>query len=171
MGDLFFEKHSDADISRVIETIVFSGHIGLLLTKRTERMVAYFLKQSPLTVRQWQSNLLLGFSAGHQEWFDRRLTDMLALAEAGWFIFVSIAPMYEPVILRPEFVALGKRTWVIVGGEMAPKARCHPMDVNSALAILAQCRAAGIPFFMRGMHTGAAYIPLKLQIHEFPDVA
>jgi protein gp37 len=171
MGDLFFEKHSDADITRVIETVVFSGHIGLVLTKRPGRMTKYFLKQSRLTVRQWQPNLLLGFSAGDQEWFDRRLPDLLALAEAGWFVFVSIAPMYEPVILPPEFRALGKRTWVIVGGEMAPKARCHPMDANWALAILAQCKEAGIPFFMRGMHTGAAYIPLKLQIHEFPDVA
>src|SRR5262249_18534907 len=135
MGDLFFEKHSAADITRVIETVVFSGHIGLLLTKRPARLASFFLKQSPLTIRQWQPNLLLGFSAGDQEWFDRRSPDMLALAQAGWFIFVSIAPMYEPVKLTPEFLALGKRTWVIVGGEMAPKARCRPMDPNWALAI------------------------------------
>ena len=109
MGDLFFEKHSDADITRVIETVVLSGHIGLLLTKRPTRMAKYFLRQSPLTVRQWQPNLWLGFSAGDQEWFDRRLPDLLALAEAGWFVFVSISPMYQPVILPPEFLALGKR--------------------------------------------------------------
>jgi hypothetical protein len=112
---------------------------------------------------------LLGFSAGHQKWFDQRLPVMLALAEAGYFIFVSIAPMYEPVVLPPEFLALGKRTWVIVGGEQAPKKRVHPMQPEWALAILAQCRASGIPFFMRGMHTGA-YVPLKLHLQEFPSV-
>jgi protein gp37 len=169
MSDLFFEKHSDADIKRVIETVVLSGHIGLLLTKRPARMAAFLLKQSPLTVRQWQPNLLLGFSAGTQEYFNQRLPDMLQLAARGWFIFVSIAPMYEPVILPPEFLALGKRTWVIVGGEQAPKARCHPMDPDWALANLAQCKAAGIPFFFRGMH-GSAYTPMKLQIRQFPAV-
>jgi protein gp37 len=171
MSDLFFEKHAEADITRIIETVVFSGHIGLLLTKRPGRMAAFLLKQSLLTVRQWQPNLLVGFSAGQQEWFDRRLPDLLALAEAGWFTFVSIAPMYEPVILPPEFLALGKRTWVIVGGEQAPKSRCHPMDPEWAIAILEQCEDVGIPFFFRGMHTGALYTPLKLHIRQFPDVA
>jgi len=142
MGDLFFEKHLEVHVDRVVQTIVFSGYIGLLLTKRPARMAAFFLKQSPLTVRQWQPNLLLGFSAENQECFDRRWVDARALAEAGYFVFVSIAPMLGPVILPDNFLALGKRTWVIVGGEMAPKARCHPMDANWARALLAQCRAA-----------------------------
>jgi protein gp37 len=169
MGELFYEKHADADIARICETIALSDHIGLLLTKRTARMATYFSKQSRLMVRQWQKKLWLGCSAEDQECFDLRWPDIRALAEAGWFVWVSIAPMLEPMTLPPDFVALGKRTWVIVGGEQAPKARFRPMDPEWALAILAQCRAAGIPFFMRGMHTGA-YTPLKLQIRQFPSV-
>jgi hypothetical protein len=64
-------------------------------------MTAYFAAQSPRTVRLWQPKLWLGFSAENQEWFDRRWADMHRLAEAGWFVFLSIAPMLEPVTL-PE---------------------------------------------------------------------
>ena len=157
MGELFYERHADAHIDLVCETIALSDHIGLLLTKRTPRMATYFSNKSPLTVRQWQKKLWLGCSAEDEECFDLRWPDMRALADAGWFVWVSIAPMLEPVTLPPDFLALEKGTWVIVGGEQAPKARCRRIDPEWARAILAQCKAAGIPFFMRGMHTGALY--------------
>lgn len=170
MGELFFEKHADAHINQVCDTIALSDHIGLLLTKRTGQMTAYFSKQSRLTVRQWQKKLWLGFSAERQQEFDQRWPDIRELAAKGWFVWVSIAPMLGPVTLPPDFLALGKRTWVIVGGHIASKARTHAMDPEWALAILEQCKGRGVPFFMRGMHTGA-YTPLNLQIREFPSVA
>jgi protein gp37 len=169
MGELFYEKHSATDITRVCETVALSSHIGLLLTKRTARMSNHLTKQSRLTVRQWQKKLWCGFSAEDQECFDQRWADVRLLAQAGWFVFVSIAPMLGAVTLPADFLALGKRTWVIVGGEQGKKTRARPMDPAWARAIYAQCKAAGIPFFMRGMHTGAD-IPLDLGIRKFPKV-
>lgn len=74
MGELFYEKHAVAHISLVCETIALSDHIGLLLTKRTGRMAEFLLKQSPLTVRQWQKKLWLGFSAERQQEVDNPRT-------------------------------------------------------------------------------------------------
>ena len=41
----------------------------------------------------------------------------------------------------------GKLDWVIVGGESGPGAR--PMDLAWARSIVAQCKAAGVPVFMK----------------------
>ena len=169
MSDLFHERRPKAHIDRVCETIALSDHIGLLLTKRTRRMAEYFAAQSPRTVRQWQKKLWLGFSAENQECFDERLPDMLALAEAGWFVFVSIAPLIVPVTLPPALLALGKQTWAIVAGEQGKHADIREMNPAWALAIKNQCAVAGIPFFLKQMAKGA-YIPMKLQIRQFPSV-
>jgi protein gp37 len=92
---------------------------------------------------------------------------MRPLADAGWRLFVSVAPMIAPVTLLDDFLALGKRTWVIVAGEQGPHDRCRDMEPHWARAIRDQCKAAGIPFFMEQMAKGAA-IPLDLQIRQFP---
>jgi protein gp37 len=175
-GDLFMASRSTKVIDRVVETIVLSNQIGLFLSKYTGRqyrgqMAEYFLKQSPLTVESWQRNVWLGFSAENQKCLDQRWSDMRPLAEAGWFMFVSLAPLLGPVTLPDDFLALGKRTWVIVNGEdeQVPKALCRDMDPMWARAIRDQCEAAGIPFFLRGMGRGAPR-PDDLRIRQFPTV-
>ncbi len=56
--------------------------------------------------------------------------------------------------------------WVIVGGESGPHARyMHP---DWARSIRDQCKAAGVPFFMKQM-TGKAPIPDDLMVRQFPD--
>jgi protein gp37 len=127
MADLFY-KRPDKIITRVCATIALSAHIGELLTKRTPRMAHYFAALDPRTVALWQPKLLLGFSAENQEWFDRRWADMRPLAELGWFIFVSLAPMIGPVRLPPDLLALGRRAWVIVAGEQGRHRDCRDMD-------------------------------------------
>jgi protein gp37 len=169
MSDLFHEGRPDEIIDRVCATLAISDHIGLLLTKRTERLAEYFTKQQPRTVRLWRQRLWLGFSAERQREFDQRWLDMRALADAGWFVFVSIAPMLGQVTLPPDFVALGPRTWVIVAGEQGPHARCRSMDPQWARHVRDQCIKAGIPFFMKQMAKGAP-IPPDLQIRKFPSV-
>jgi protein gp37 len=177
-GDLFIGRRSPKVISRVVETIALSNHIGLFLSKYTGpqyrgQMAEFFLKQSPLTVEFWQRNVWLGFSAGRQKHFDIRWEHMRPLAEAGWFVYVSLAPLLEPVILPPDFLALGKRTWVIVNGEGegAPKELCRPMDSMWVRAIRDPCAEAGIPFFLRGM---ARYEPrptdFRAGTRQFPSV-
>jgi len=168
-GDLFVTGREKEDIDRVCTTIVRSKHIGLLCTKYTKEMVAYLSALAPRSVRRWQEKLWLIFSAENQACFNQRWPDMRALAEAGWFVGVSISPMLGPVTLPPD--ALGLLRWVIVNGEceqITPE-RCRPMEADWARAILDQCRAARIPFFMRAMHSGA-YVPLDLQKREFPSV-
>jgi len=169
MSDLFVEGRPPKDIDRVVETIALSKHIGLFLSKYTGRMAKYFLNQSPLTVECWQQNIWLGFSAENQKCCDRRWEDMRRLAEAGWFVYASLAPLLGPLTLAPDFLALGK--WVIVNGEgeQANRDRCRPMDPMWACALRDQCAEAGIPFFMRGMAKGAPR-PTDLRMREFPSV-
>jgi protein gp37 len=165
-GDLFVAGRPTKDIDRVCATIAQSDHIGLLVSKYTPEMAAYFSSLDPRTVRRWKPKMRLCFSAERQREFDQRWADIRPLAESGWFVFTSLAPLIVPVTLPQDFLELGR--WVIVNGEEAPRDRCRPMDANWARAIRDQCTVAGIPFFMRGMHTGA-YIPPDLRIHQFPS--
>ena len=74
-------------------------------------MVAYIDAQLNLTQELWKPRFLLDFSAEDQANFDRRWPVMRGLAEQGWMIFVSIAPMIGPVTLPADFLRLGK--WAI----------------------------------------------------------
>jgi protein gp37 len=168
MGDLFYEDRPTQIIDRVCATIALSEHIGLLVTKRTRRAADYASALNSGTLRRWQPKLWLGFSAEDQEWFARRWADMRRLADAGWFVFVSIAPMIGPVTLPSDFLALGKCTWVIVAGEQGPHKACRDMDPDWARALRDQCRASGIPFFMKQMARKEP-IPPGLLIRQFPS--
>jgi protein gp37 len=169
MADLFIEGRSNKIITRVCATIALSDHIGLLVTKRTARMADYFATLDARTVHRWRPKLWLGFSAERQLEFDRRWADIRPLANAGWFIFVSVAPMVEPVTLPSDFLALGPRVWVIVAGEQGPHDRCREMDPRWARSVRDQCARARIPFFMKQMAKGAP-IPPDLQVRLFPCV-
>ncbi len=59
--------------------------------------------------------------------------------------------------------------WVIIGGESGPKAR--PMEDAWARDILAQCKAAGVPAFMKqmgGTRKPFRPIPEDMKVREFP---
>jgi protein gp37 len=166
-GDLFVESRPKEDIDQVCRTIAASKHIGLLCTKYTRQMADYLATLDAKTLRLWRQKFWLGFSAEDQEWFNRRWPDIRPFAEAGWRTFASISPMLGPVKLPPDFLAVGK--WAIVNGEceqITPEL-CRPMEADWARAIRNQCRAAGIRFFMRAMHSGAS-VPPDLFIREFP---
>jgi protein gp37 len=170
MSDLFHENRQLEIISRVCATIALSEHIGLLLTKRAARMADYFATRDPLTVRRWRPKLWLGFSAERQHEFDQRWTNMRPIADAGWRVFVSIAPMIGPVTLPPDFLSLSDRAWVIVAGEQGPRRLCRDMQPNWARAIRDQCAASGIAFFMKQMARKEP-IPPDLLIRNFPSPA
>ena len=135
-GDLFVAGRPEADINRVCATLAASKHIGLLCSKYTQEMVAFFTAlPDPRTVHRWQPKLWLGVSAENQECFDERWADVRPLAEAGWFVYVALSPLLEAVTLPPDFLALGK--WVVVHGECnrwKPEL-ARPMDANWARAI------------------------------------
>lgn len=93
-------------------------------------------------------NIWLGFTAENQEWFNHRWPFMRNLAHGlGFTIFVSIEPMLGPVRLPDDFLALGDRAQVIVGGESGPDAR--QMNVEWVRSIIEQCRAASVPCFVK----------------------
>jgi protein gp37 len=171
-GDLFYDVRPEKDIDRVCMTLVASKHLGLLCSKYTRQMADYFALIDPRSVRRWQSSLLLGFSAENQKWFNRRWADIRPFAETGWFVYVALSPLLEPVTLPPDFLALGQRTWVVVYGECnrwEPE-RCRPVDANWVRVIRDQCKTAGIPFFLRGMHARAYIPPDLVNIRQFPKL-
>jgi protein gp37 len=172
LGDLFYTKRLKEHIeyiNRACATIAASPHIGLLLTKYTPEMAAYFASLDPRTVRRWLPQLWLGFSAENQHWFDRRWADMRPLAESGWFVFSSIAPMIDPVTLPDDFLALAK--WVIVNGEQEKLERRRPMKTAWVRAIRDQCAAAHVPLFIKGPNTGGYLAPDLQKIRQFPTVS
>lgn len=168
MGDLFYEDRPTQIITQICATIGLSEHIGLLTTKRTRRAAEFFTALDAPTVVRWQPRLWLGFSAERQREFDERWQDMRVLADTGWIIFVSIAPIMEPVTLPPDFLALGDRGWVIVAGEQGPREDCREMQPDWARAIRDQCAASNIPFFMKQMAKKEP-IPPDLLIRQFPS--
>jgi protein gp37 len=164
MCDLFHENRPTQIIDRVVTTIAWSSHIGQLLTKRAERMAKYF--RSPDSLRLLQAHLWLGFSAERQKEFDERWPHMRDLANNGWTVFASVAPMLGPLTLPQDFLALGKRTWIVCSGEQGSGARF--MKPEWARALRDQCLESGVAFFMRAM-TGKAPIPRDLFIRQFPE--
>lgn len=57
--------------------------------------------------------------------------------------FLSMEPLFEDVRLPTDFLALGKRAWVITGGESGPKAR--PSETAWFRSLRDQCVVAGVP--------------------------
>ena len=108
MSDVFFRQPTWV-INKVVGTIAASLHIGLLLTRRPGRMRAYFTApRTPLTLRRQQECLWLGFSAGFQQAFDARWPHLRTLAERGWLVFVSIAPLRERSAAAAGFAGPGR---------------------------------------------------------------
>jgi protein gp37 len=165
VSDLFVTGRPQRVIDQVIGTLIYSEHIGLVLSKYTKAMAAYFEVPQHEKLRQReQQRLWLGFSAEDQYWFDKRWEHMRPLAASGFVVFVSVAPMIGPVRLPSDFLDYGERVWVICSGEQLGE---RPMDPQWARSLLAQCRQAGVPFFMLQMG-GRKEIPLDLSVWEFP---
>lgn len=173
MSDLFYERHSTEIIDRILSTIALSSHIGLVLTRRVHRMCEYFLaverSRSPEALRRWQSHLWLGFSAEDQKWFDLRWPPIRRLADRGWTVFCSLAPMLGPVKLPSDFLSLGDRAWCICSGEQRAGRPPRYMDPNWPRAVCDQCAEANVPFFMKQM-SGKKAIPPDLHVWELPPV-
>jgi protein gp37 len=170
MADLFYEPRPGEIIDLVCSTLALSDHIGLLPTRRAQRMMEYFLGKDPATVRRWQPKLWCGFSAANQELFDAYWPFMRSLADAGWFVFVSISPMLGPVRLPEDFLAFGNRVWAICSGEQRePGFTGRYADPDWFRAIRDQCKEAGVSYFTKQM-ADRQPIPLDLFIREFPLV-
>ena len=106
-------------------------------------------------------NVWLGVSVEDQQRADERIPLLLETPAA--VRFISAEPLLGPVDLtcqwdHPAMTAIEKLDWVIVGGESGPGAR--PFDLAWARSIVEQCKAAGVPVFVKQL--GASAIDGKL---------
>jgi protein gp37 len=141
----------------------------LFLTKRPKRAAAILAAASPDEQRLWKPKSLIGFSAEGQPEFDQRRAAMKPLAEAGWPVCASLAPLREPITLPPDYLSLA--IWTIVYGEQGRHEDCRDCDPDWVRAVVKQCHGATqrIPVFVRQMARRET-IPLDLLLHEFPSL-
>lgn len=109
----------------------------LLLTKRPENVRGMV---PPAWLDSWPVNVLPGFTAENQEWFDRRHADV-ARSHVQWFV------SYEPALGPIDFHGFWQIRWLIVGGESGGGAR--PMMLGWVRSARDQAAAAGVPFFLK----------------------
>jgi len=168
MSDLTHENRPRVVIDRAIAGIVYSRHIGQLLTKRPDVLAGHLLELerrgcwfdfvhpllgkpnfAPETTfdKAVLPRLWCGASAERQPEFDQRWPHLRRLAERGFTVFISYEPALGPLHLPDDFLALGKRAQVIAGGvsgrwPWAP----HPDWFRH---VRDQCTAAGVAFFFK----------------------
>jgi protein gp37 len=175
MSDLFHESLSDEDIDQVFAVMALCPqHIFQVLTKRAERMYRYlagpYFPESRVHARLIAhgppellhdldpsfplKNVHLGVSVEDQKTADERIPWLLKTpAAVRW---VSYEPALGPVRFGPlmtrvsDLPNMPRRTnlkWIVVGGESGPGAR--PFDIQWSRDTIAQCRAAGVPVFVK----------------------
>jgi len=169
MFDLFHEAIPNELIARVLNVCEqASWHTFQLLTKRASRMLSFCYRNIDSRQDFPPRNVWFGVSVEDQQRADERIPLLLQTpAAVRW---LSVEPMLEAVDLRKVqhpnansanaldgiFKADGFNyctspliDWVICGGESGPGAR--PFNLAWAESLLEQCRAAGVPFFMKQM--------------------
>ncbi len=115
----------------------------LLLTKRPQNADRLWRRASckALTHVQspWLKNVWLGTTVEDQERADERIGELSNVQAR--VRFLSCEPLLGHIRLG------GAIDWVIVGSESGPKAR--PMPLDAAASIVTQCRAQGVPVFVK----------------------
>lgn len=168
MADLYHENRPRSAIERTLAGIIYTRHIGQLLTKRPELMAEHFEElhrtgrwyelEHPLydepnfaPEATWQHCVVRRFwpgtSAERQREFDLRWRHLRRIADLGFTIFISYEPALGPLHLPADFLALGRRAQVIAGGvsgnwPFAP-------DPDWFRHVRDQCAGAGVPFFFK----------------------
>ena len=135
MSDLFHERATEEHLDAVFATIRNTPrHTYQILTKRPERMVAYF------ATRDVPGNAWLGTSVEDR----RTLHRIEALREVpARTRFLSCEPLLEGL----GELDLDGIHWVIVGGESGAKAR--PMTADWAEELRDECLRQNVAFFFK----------------------
>lgn len=179
MSDLFHEDVPDEYIAAVFGVMAASPqHTFQVLTKRPERLRAWFAADTDfptwcgesasraLGEGGWSAmfygagssrwplrNVWIGVSVEDQAAADARIPLLLQTpAAVRW---ISAEPLLGPVDLSAYLArapgGLPPLDWVVVGGESGAGAR--PCDVVAIRSIVAQCKAAGVPCFVKQLGT------------------
>lgn len=130
-------------------------------------------------------NVILGVSIEDAERAAERFPMIAEVARRGWRTMVSMEPLLEEVDVPADYLELGSRAWVVVGGESGRGAR--PFVLGHAKRIVRQCRSAGVPVFVKQVgakpvnREGVAHAisdrkgavmsdwPEELRVREFPE--
>ncbi len=179
MGDLFHEDVKNewlVDVfAEMLTCAFFEKHRFFILTKRPERMAAFFesirigneKRIKPMLPLPFPY-IALGVSVENQEQADKRIPILLQIPAHQRF--VSIEPMLCHIDISRYLVcescidpvacwcADPRINWVICGGETGPKAR--PMHPEWVRSLLDQCTEAEVPFFFKqwGEYGTKAYL-------------
>jgi protein gp37 len=143
----------------------------LILTKRPENAVKWGYNYLP-------ENVWMGTTCENQEMADKRIPELMKIPSG--LRFVSVEPMLEEInfgtwLVNRKNTELGTMPgidWVIYGGESGPN--CRPCDPEWIRDGLLQCRAAGIPAFVKQLggwpntRHELADFPEDLRVREFP---
>jgi protein gp37 len=169
-----FEAREELNVPRyrLFRLINETPHLDwLLLTKRPQNILVQIEQafedgsgtndETQFMLGNWLAgiappNVWLGTSVENQQAADERIPELLKVPAV--MRFLSCEPLLGPiefsdVTRRADCVAmLGKPaltgiSWVIVGGESGPNAR--PCDVEWIRSLVEQCRAAGVPCFVK----------------------
>jgi len=119
-------------------------HTHLVLTKRPENVRRMWPLHSSNGNPIHGGNVWLGTSIATQADADCNIPALLKCRGLAAKLFVSAEPLLEAVDLSPW---LSRLDWLIVGGESGPRAR--PCDVGWIRSLVAECRAAGVPCFVK----------------------
>ncbi len=167
MGDLFHDTALIRIFERIMNEIIkCPQHTFIMLTKRPKKMfeVLQGCDENALGLEFEYliplPNLWLGVSISKKDdlWMIEELLKIPAAKR-----FVSVEPMLGEINLQQN---IRKIDWTICGAETGPGAR--PMARKWARSLRDQCKAAGVPFFMKQM-SDKAPIPDDLNIKEFPQ--
>lgn len=177
MSDLFHEDVPDEWVDDVFAVMISQKrHQFQVLTKRPLRMREYVTRiydalsiDSPFSP---PGNIWLGASVEDQARADERIPLLLDTPAA--VRFISAEPLLGPINIRSHLAekhiineyVLPPLDWVIAGGESGPGKR--PVDLAWLRSIRDQCRAAGVPVFIKQIDKTIP-IPDDLMIREFPQ--
>lgn len=156
MADVFEDRRDlDAQRARLWTLIESTPALDwLLLTKRPNNM-RVMLPEAWLS--EPRHNVWLGTTAEDQRRANERIPELLATPAV--VRFVSAEPLLGPIDFRavPGFNHVGldlSRWWIIVGGESGRGARMF--DLSWARSIVAQCRVASVPVFVKQLGAAAS---------------
>lgn len=163
MTDLFGEwvYHPHNEIGLLKSFANCGNAIFLWLTKRVSRMC------DALTAFEFDdlSNHYFGFTAENQEWYnERRATTFMGLPE--WAnLWLSAEPLLGAIDLKQLYPTKPiPFKWVVVGCESGPNRR--PCKIEWVESIVEQCRAAGVPVFVKQLDLDSKCVS---DINKFPE--
>lgn len=159
MTDWAGEWWPDEFRDKMFAAMGLSKHRFYLLTKRPKEMWRYMSGETRDTARMvadahplamffdadvhWPPpQVSLGVSVEDQKTADERIPILLDTPAA--HRFVSLEPLLERVNLWPYLPGLN---WAVVGAESGPRRR--PCELEWIRFVVAQCREAGIPAFVK----------------------